>query len=201
MAPNESVAFFDEQFQRQVHQREYALNPFETMALDYLTGSILDLGSGLGNLSIEAGRRGHRVTAVDASPTAVEDINARAAREGLPVHALEADLQTWEISAQYDTILAIGLLMFFRRELALDLCAGIQEQVKPGGRAIVNVLVEGTTFLGMFDADNYYLFPPDELDACFASWKILASCHHTFPAPGQTTKCFSTVIAEKPVAT
>ena len=65
-----SVEFFDAQFQRQIREREYALNPFETLALDYLKGSVLDLGSGLGNLSLEAGRRGHHVVAVDASPAA-----------------------------------------------------------------------------------------------------------------------------------
>ena len=75
---NQSVDFFETQFQRQVRDREYALNPFEALALDYLRGSVLDFGSGIGNLSLEAGRRGHRVTAVDASPTAVARINADA---------------------------------------------------------------------------------------------------------------------------
>ena len=42
------------------------------------------------------------------------------------------------------TIVVIGLLMFFRHETALKLLTAIQEHVKPGGRAIVNVLIEGT---------------------------------------------------------
>ncbi len=72
---NKSVEFFETQFQRQVRERDYALNPFETLALDYLTGTVLDLGCGLGNLSLEAGRRGHRILAVDASPAAIARIN------------------------------------------------------------------------------------------------------------------------------
>lgn len=192
-----SVEFFDTQFQRQVQDQEYALNPFETLALEYLKGSVLDFGCGLGNLSLEAGRRGHRVVAVDASPTAVARINADAHREGLPVHALQADIETWTIDQSYDTIVAIGLLMFFRREPALRLLRAIQEHVRPGGRAIVNVLIEGTTYMGMFDPDNYYLFRRSELEDQFAGWLILASRHETFPAPGNTRKEFSTVIAEK----
>ena len=92
-----SVEFFDAQFQRQIREREYALNPFETLALDYLKGTVLDLGSGLGNLSLEAGRRGHHVVAVEASPAAVARINADAQRERLPVEAIQADIERWII--------------------------------------------------------------------------------------------------------
>jgi tellurite methyltransferase len=198
MSPNPSVEFFDTQFQRQVAAQDYALNPFEILALEYLEGAVLDLGSGLGNLSLEAGRRGHRVLAVDASPAAVARINADAQREGLPVRAIEADLETWSIGETHDTIVAIGLLMFFRRERALELLRGIQSHVNPGGRAIVNVLVEGTTYTGMFDAANHYLFSHGELGERFAGWTILSSRHETFPAPAATQKRFATVIAQKP---
>jgi tellurite methyltransferase len=195
---NKSVKFFDAQFQRQVRDQEYALNPFEILALDYVKGSVLDLGCGLGNLSLEAGRRGHRVVAVDASPTAVARINQDAQREGLPVRGIQADIENWTIDESYDTIVAIGLLMFFRHETALRLLSSIQGHVKPGGRAIVNVLIEGTTYLGMFDLDNYCLFRRNELEERFDGWSILRSRYQTFPAPEGTRKDFSTIIAEKP---
>lgn len=195
---NRSVEFFETQFQRQVRERDYALNPFETLALDYLTGTVLDLGCGLGNLSLEVGRRGHGILAVDASPAAIARINTDAQREGLPVRAIQADIERWIIDRPYDTIVAIGLLMFFRRERALDLLRAIQERVNPGGRAIVNVLIEGTTFMGMFDQDNYYLFRRNEIEERFAGWNILLSRCESFPAPGETRKEFSTLIAEKP---
>ena len=194
----QSVEFFEGQFRRQVQDREYGLNPFETLAIEYLKGEILDLGSGLGNLSLEAGRRGHRVVAVDASPTAVEHINADARREGLSVEAVQVNIENWSIDRPYDTIVAIGLLMFFRREHALDLLRAIQEHVRPGGHAIVNVLIEGTTYMGMFDPNSHYLFAQKELEECFSGWTILASRYDTFPAPGQTLKEFSTVIALRP---
>ncbi len=195
--PNKSIAFFDSQFQRQVQQQDFTLNPFETLALDHLNGTILDLGSGLGNLSLEAGRRGHDVLAVDASPAAVARINDRAQQEKFPVQAVRADIETWNIERTYDTIVAIGLLMFFRRERALELLHDIREHINPGGRAIVNVLIEGTTFTGFFDVGNYYLFRRNELEESFAGWKILSSRQETFSAPEETCKEFSTVIAEK----
>ncbi len=195
---NKSIEFFESQFQHQVREQAYALNPFETLALNYLKGEVLDLGSGLGNLSLEAGRRGHSVLAVDASPTAVARINGDARQESLPVRAMQVDIEGWTIDRPYDTIVAIGLLMFFCCERARELLRAVQKKVKPGGRAIVNVLIEGTTYMGMFDPDHYCLFRRTELEESFTGWTLLEARYQTFPAPEETRKEFSTVIAEKP---
>ncbi len=88
--------------------------------------------------------------------------------------------------------------MFFRRDRAFELLRTIQKHVNPGGHAVVNVLINGTTHLAMFDAQNYYLFSSDELEEEFAGWKILASQRHTFVVPEGTCKEFLTVIAKKP---
>ncbi len=88
--PTKSVEFFATQFDRQIVAAEYALNPFERLALPWLSGSLLDLGCGLGNLSLAAARSGCRVTAIDACANAVADLGARASRDALPVEAFEA---------------------------------------------------------------------------------------------------------------
>jgi tellurite methyltransferase len=195
---SQSVAFFDTQFQRQVASCDFALNPFEQATLSHVSGRVLDLGSGLGNLSIEAARRGASVTAVDASPAAIARIKDAAGAERLPIDAQVVDLaSSYSIQGDYDTIVAIGLLMFFRRERALALLSDIQRHVAPRGRAIVNVLIEGTTFMGMFEPDNYYLFGRGELEQRFAGWNILLSRQESFEAPGGTQKEFTTLVAEK----
>ena len=107
-----AITFFDTQFQRQVREADFALNPFEQLALDYVAGSVLDYGCGLGNLSLAAARRGCRVVAIDGSATAAERIRTTAAREQLAVEAICADLGDHRIERGYDTIVAIGLLMF-----------------------------------------------------------------------------------------
>lgn len=198
MTVPDPVDFFEQQFRRQLSAADFALNPFEQLALPHVAGSVLDLGCGLGNLSLEAARRGCAVTAVDASPTAIERLRAAATRERLRLEAWQADLADYRIEHDYDTIVAIGLLMFFRRERALGLLRQIKERVRPGGRAIVNVLIEGTSYLGMFKPDEYTLFGANELERAFAGWTLLAARHDGFPAPEDTRKEFSTVIAQKP---
>lgn len=197
MTRNHSVAFFDTQFQKQVSAGDFALNPFEQVALPYLCGSVLDLGCGLGNLSMAAARSGADVVAVDASPTAIAHIEHVAAAEHLALKGIRADLADYRIDGQFDAIAAIGLLMFFDRARALQLLGEIQQHVKAGGCAAINVLIEGTTFLGMFQPGHYTLFGQDELERRFAGWTVRELSHQTFPAPGGTEKVFATIVAQK----
>jgi tellurite methyltransferase len=113
---------------------------------------------------------------------------------------LQADFESWRIDGDYDCIAAIGLLMFFQRERAMDLLNDITAHVLAGGRAIVNLLVEGTTFLDLFEPGNYTLFGRDEIEGHFvqAGWRVVGVQHAEFPAPQDTLKVFSTVVAERP---
>jgi len=198
MTPNQSIEFFDTQFRRQVAAGEFALNPFEKATLPFVRGRVLDLGCGLGNLGIEAARRGSEVVAVDASSIAVERLRKTALAEKLRITAVLADLESYSIAGRFDTIVAIGLLMFFKRERALTLLADIEEHVAEGGVAIVNVLIEGTTYMGMFEPGNYYLFGRHGLEERFKGWEILLSVNDSFDAPENTRKEFSTIVARRP---
>jgi tellurite methyltransferase len=194
---NRSIEFFDKQFERQVRDREFRLNPFEEMALPFLHGRVLDLGCGMGNLTIEAARRGCSVTALDSSAAAIGRIRQVAVDEKLAIRACLADLKRYDISEDFDVVVAIGLLMFFDCPRAYQMLADIQEHVAAGGHAIVNVLTEGTTYRAMFDAESHCLFARRELENRFRDWEILVSENRDFDAPGPSTKAFSTLIARK----
>jgi len=200
MGSDASIRFFDAQFQRQVGEADLNLNPFEQQALPYLRGTVLDYGCGLGNLAVAAARRGCRVVALDASHTAVEHLRQVAQAESLPIAASEADLRNYEVLDEYDSVACIGLLMFFDCPTAFAQLQQLQAHVRPGGVAVVNVLVQGTTYLGMFDPSSHCLFARDEMQRRFAGWEILRSEYQDFPAANETNKSFVTVIARKPAA-
>ena len=198
MASDASIRFFETQFRRQVEASDLKLNPFEQRALPYLHGRVLDYGCGLGNLALEAARRGCRVTALDGSPTAIAHLREAAGAAGLPVEAAEADLRTAAIEGQFDTVVSIGLLMFFDCPTAFAKLQELQAHLRPGGVAVVNVLEEGTTYRDMFDPDGHCLFAPGEMERRFGGWEILSAAHEDFPAPGGQVKRFATLIAKKP---
>ena len=193
-----SIDFFDTRFRGQPSEAALRLNPFEESALPYLRGEVLDFGCGMGNLAFAAAAQGCRVTALDGSPAAVDHIRARAAAEAAQVSTAVADLRTYQIASQYDSVVAIGLLMFFDCPTAFKVLADLQEHVRPGGHAVVNVLVKGTTYLDMFEQESHCLFEPSDLESRFVGWDIKLSESSSFGAPGGTEKCFSTVIARKP---
>ncbi len=197
MATSSSVEFFDGQFKLQVTRRELELNPFELATLPFLRGSLLDFGCGLGNLALAAARRGSPVVALDASATAVDHVRAVARSERLPVHAERVDLRHYATAESFDSVVSIGLLMFFDCATAWRQLDLLMSLVKPGGIAAINVLTQGTTFMDMFCAQGHCLFEQGELSRRFAGWDVLFDEASIFPAPRETVKMFDTVIARR----
>lgn len=195
---NRAIDFFDRQFAQQASGGDYALNPFERLALRHLRGDVLDFGCGLGNLAIEAARRGAQVVAVDASPAAIADLTRRASAEALPVHTVLADAARYLPGRRFDTVVCIGLLMFLECGTAGTVLERLVDAVAPHGVLVINVLVRGTTYMDMFDPAAHCLFDPAALDARFAGWQTLAAENARFEAPGGTEKVFHTLVVRRP---
>jgi tellurite methyltransferase len=193
-----SVEYFERQFRRQAGAGEYALNPFERAILPLLGGDVLELGCGLGNLALAAAEAGCRVAALDASATAIVDLARRASARRIALEAHAADLRHYVPARAYDAVVSVGLLMFFDCACARALLARLRDAVRPGGLAAVNVLIEGTSYLEMFDPSACCLFRGDELVQAFAGWEFLVSRFDEFDAPGATTKRFHTLVARRP---
>ncbi len=107
----QTIDFFARQFERQIAAADYALNPFETWILPHLSGRVLDLGCGLGNLSLAAARAGHEVDALDGCAQAVADLARRAQALALPVRVGQADLQHWRAGRCWDSVVSLSVAL------------------------------------------------------------------------------------------
>lgn len=97
-------------------------------------GTALDAGCGTGADAVRLAERGWAVTGVDIAPTALAAAAERAARTGVAVRWLEADLTTWAPEAAFDLVLtgyahaSIPQLELYRR---------LGEWVAPGGTLLI----------------------------------------------------------------
>jgi tellurite methyltransferase len=91
--------------------------------------------------------------------------------------------------------------MFFDRSTLFKVLSDLQAHVRPGGLAVVNVLIEGTTYMEMFDASGFYLPGRSELQQRFSTWTIEHLAYSDFDAPQETIKRFCTLVARRPIAT
>jgi SAM-dependent methyltransferase len=73
---------------------------------DPVDGPVLELGCGTGRVALHLARRGCEVWAVDADPSLLEALAARATAESLSVHAACADVRALELDRDFDLIVA-----------------------------------------------------------------------------------------------
>ncbi len=198
MNSDHSIRFFDEQFHRQALAGDLTLNSFELLALAHLRGRLLDFGCGLGNLAVAAAKRGCSVVALDGSGAAIRHLQQRAFQESLDITAEQVDLRNYQITGTFDTVVSIGVLMFFDCQTAFSRLASIQACVREGGIAFINVMIEGTTYMDMFDPLDHCLFSRSEMQQRFAGWNILHCEFGNFAKPENRVKSFVTLIAQKP---
>ena len=124
-------------------------------------GDALDLACGPGPNALYLAELGWRVTAVDGSPIAIDDLRerARAKRLAIDIHCADLERGEFAIPAEsYDLVLDI-------RYLQRDLIPAMQRGLRPGGMVIATVLVSQSA--------TATRARPGELRARFAGWNIL----------------------------
>jgi len=127
---DDHVALYEDVFERLT--QSFSSAAIETLAPEPQS-RVLDSAAGAGGAALELARRGHRVTAIDASLAMVSRTKERASTTGLVIEALTMDGQDLTFpDASFDAALSVlGVILF------PDAVRGLSELrrvVRPGGR-------------------------------------------------------------------
>jgi len=109
-----------------------------------------------------------------------------------------ADLRTYWLQEDFDTIVCIGLLMFADCSTAVTQLEQLQSHVRRGGTAVINIRVDGTRYLDMFEPASCCLFRRDEMASRFAGCEIVVDELKDFTAPRGEDKSFCALVARRP---
>jgi tellurite methyltransferase len=137
----------------------------ERFAANLPAGDALDLACGPGRHAIYLAERGWRVTAVDGSPIAIDALRARSEKGS--IDARLADLERGGFAIPENTFDLVLDILYLQR----DLIPGLKAAVRPGGHAIVMVLLADPADV----EESATRTAKGELAAFFEDWQILHS--------------------------
>lgn len=108
-------------------------------------GRVLDLGCGVGGVSLELAARGFSCVGVDLCPTAIEIATALAAKRGLAVDWRQADFREMDWCGEFDLVLYWDVTFgIFPPAENRDLLQRMARSLKPGGRLLIEAYCQET---------------------------------------------------------
>lgn len=107
----------------------------ELEALGGISGEVLDIGCGLGDNAIYLASRGHSVTGLDGSPTAIEKARDRAAQAGVSVNFNVADATSLTgYEGRFDTVVDSALYHCLDDDGRHAYAASLYRATRPGAK-------------------------------------------------------------------
>jgi len=120
-------------------------------------GRVLEMACGSGRLTIPIAQSGVEITGADLSRPMLEKARTKAARAGVEIEFLEADMRCFEVPGKFSAILIPGnslLHLVSSRDLK-ECFASVRRHLAPGGRLIFDISKWDLALLARDPAQRY----------------------------------------------
>ena len=134
---------------------------------------VLCVADGEGRNSAYLAGLGHRVTAFDASPVALEKARALAAEKGVSVDFRQSAIEEWDWSDPYDAVVGV-FIQFTPPDLRARLFGWMAQAVAPGGLLLLHGYAPRQVEYGTGGPGNpAHMYTEELLREAFDGWEIL----------------------------
>ena len=130
---------------------------------------VLDLGCGTGRVALYLVKKGHDVTAMDISETAISKLNDYAKKESLRIRAFVGDMEGYTIQKNYDAVISLFSIHFLPKKKLYNLLANMKEKTKKGGFNFIEVFRKDDK-----KVRNMHMFDNGELSKAYSDWNIIS---------------------------
>ncbi|MCR5501718.1 MAG: methyltransferase domain-containing protein [Lachnospiraceae bacterium] len=134
---------------------------------------VLDIGCGEGKDAVYMAQKGYEVSAFDLTENGIRKTIALAETRNVRINAYVDDINSFDISEQYDIIYSTGTVQYLFDENKADFFRKLEKITRPDGVVFINVFVE-KPFLELppdWDKEEK-MWKPGELFTYFADWKF-----------------------------
>lgn len=162
---------------------------------------VLDIGCGEGKDAVYMAEKGYDVSAFDLTENGIRKTIALAQTKGVKINAYVDDINTFDISEQYDIIYSTGTVQYLFDENKEDFFKKLEKITKSDGIVFINVFVE-KPFLELppdWDMEEK-MWKSGELFTYFADWKferIDEVIFEDFSGEKSHYHCMDTIICRK----
>ena len=162
---------------------------------------VLDIGCGEGKDAVYMAEKGYDVSAFDLTENGIRKTIALAQTKDVKINAYVDDINTFDLSKQYDIIYSTGTVQYLFDENKEEFFKKLEKITKPDGIVFINVFVE-KSFLELppdWDMEEK-MWKSGELFTYFADWKferIDEVIFEDFSGGKSHYHCMDTIICRK----
>lgn len=162
---------------------------------------VLDLGCGQGRNSLFLSLLGYDVTAWDHNPTSIQFLQDTATKENLPISTALYDINSANITQNYDFIVSTVVFMFLQRDAIPHIIQNMQQHTNSGG---YNLIVAAMSTDDVPCPMPFsFTFKEDELKQYYQDWQLIkyseemGELHKTDENGNRIKMKFVTMLAKK----